>query len=271
MFVGRILFDLTGIFYAITLVLLFLDVLQPRRAVNRTALVLLFLVFIMETVVLLTSFASYGYAPIYTRFDLMLLLSWLVLLIAVVVDAFYRIGVILFFANVAGFGMVVFDLFARQGRAVYSERQGDLLTLHVTSAVASYAAFTFACLFSVMYLVQDWLLREKRWNRWFLRLPSLDRLDVYAFRSIALGFPLLLVAMVLGAIWGKLTLHHWLLLDPKPVATTVLWVMYAVYLALRLRSGWGGRRLAAYNVFCFIGVIANFIVVGDFSVFHHSP
>ncbi len=268
MLVGRLLFDVTCVLYALTLVLLFLDVLQPRRAVNRTALVLLFVVFVMETVVLLNSFANNGYAPIFSRFDLLLLLSWHVLLIAVVVDTFFRIGVILFFGNVAGFALVAFDLFARQGSAVYTARQGDLLTLHVTSAIISYALFMFACLFSIMYLLQDWLLREKRWNRWFLRLPSLDQLDLFAFRSIAVGFPILLVSMVLGTIWGVLTLHRWVLLDPTPIATMTVWLMYGAYLALRLRSGWGGRRLAAYNLICFIGIIANFIVVSKFSVFH---
>jgi HemX protein len=267
---SRLVIDISVLCYAASLVLLFVDAIQPRRAVNRTALVLLFLVFVAETFVLLHRLQTSGAVPVYTSFDVMLLLSWLILLVAVVVNTFFRIDLVLFFANALGFAIVVFDAFAHVGRVVYTARQGDVLVLHITCAILSYAAFSFAFVFSIMYLVQDKFLREKRWNRMYLRLPSLERLDTYAFRSILVGFPFLLIAMILGAIWGKLTLGRFLFMDPKPLATTLLWMMYGVYLILRLRSGWGASKLIWYNVICFTGVIVNFVVIGSFSLFHHT-
>jgi HemX protein len=268
--VSRWVLDAAVSCYALCVVLLFVDVMQPRRIVNRTALLLLFFVFACETAVLFERLQASGTVPVYTGFDVMLLMSWLILLVALVVNAFFRIHLVLFLVNVLAFGFVVFDAFAHSGHQVYAARQGDVLVLHIICALFSYVAFSFAFVFSLIYLVQERFLREKRWNRLYFLLPSLERLDTYAFRCIVVGFPFLMIAMVLGAIWGKLTLGRFLFMDPKPLVTTILWLMYGIYLILRLRSGWGGAKLIWYNVLCFTGVIVNFVVIGSFSLFHQA-
>lgn len=267
---SRPLIDALAVLYALSLVLFFVDSLRPRRTINRVALVLLFTVFALLTVLMVTRLTHFGYVPLYSRFDLVLLLCWLILLVGVVVHTFFRVRLMLFFTNLLTFFLVMYDVFARQVQLPYAHRQGDLLMIHITTAALSYAAFAFSFLFSIMYLIQEHLLRRKYWNRWYFHLPSLDTLDTYSYISILIGLPLLLVAMVLGMIWSNVSMGYFVFWDPKPVATLVLWLMYTVYLLFRLRSGWGGRRLAQYSLVCFVGVVINFIVVGDFSVFHHS-
>jgi len=270
MLLGRLVYDAMGVFYAVSLVLYFMDAIQPRRRLNRAALLLLFVVFACETGLFAVRLRDLGYMPVYSRFDVLLLLSWLILLVALVVDAFFRIDLLLFFANVLGFAFVAFDTFARQGRLTYLSNQGDLLVLHISLAILSYVAFSFAFVFSIMFLIQDRFLREKRWNAWYLRLPSLEQLDAYAYRSILFGFPILLLAMILGEIWAKLALSKFLWLDAKPIATTLLLLMYGLYLLLRLYRGWAGQKLVVYQIVCFLGVLLNFVVIGSFSVFHHN-
>ncbi|MCF8563535.1 cytochrome c biogenesis protein [Alicyclobacillus tolerans] len=265
----RVLYDIFGAVYAVSLVLFFIDAVQPRRTVNRAALILLFVAFALETGFLLLRLAELGYAPVYSPFDSMLLLSWLILSVALVVNTFFRVDLFLFFANLLGFSLVVFDAFSRTGLVEYSARQGDLLVLHIALAMFSYACFSFAFIFSFMYLIQRRLLREKRWHTWFFRLPSLESLDLYAYRFILIGFPVLLVAMVLGSIWERITLGHLSLSDPKPLATIVLWMMYGGYLFVRKRTGWGSAKYNWYNLFCFAALVLNYVIVGSFSAFHH--
>ncbi|MBX5436583.1 MAG: cytochrome c biogenesis protein CcsA [Alicyclobacillaceae bacterium] len=267
---ARYVYDLFGLLYAASLVFLFIDAVQPRRSVNRLAVFLLFLAFLLETVFLLLRLRQLGAFPAYSRFDATLLWSWLIVLTALCVTAFFRVDLLLFFANLLGFALVALDTFARQQRLLAAPRAGDLLALHVSLALLSYAAFSFAFVFSAMYLTADRMLRRKRWGGWYFRLLPLERLDKVAYRSILLGFPLLSVAMVLGAVYERIVLGHFLLWDAKLVATILVWMMYAVYLVLRLRSGWGGKKLGWYSVACYGGVIANFFVVGSFSFFHHS-
>lgn len=265
---SRWLFNFFAVLYAASLVLFFIDSLQPRRVLNRTALVLLFLVFCLETTFFLDRLNALGYVPVYSPFDSMLLFSWLILLVALVVNAFFRIDFVLFLSNLVGFGIVLFDAFAYRYSSPYTHAQGDLLVMHISMALLSYVSFTFAFAFSLMYLIQDRLLRRKQWRGWFFRLPSLERLELYAYRSVVIGYPLLLVAMVLGVLWSELSLGYLLWMDPKPIATFVVWLMYGIYLVLRLRSNWAGRKLIWYGVICFGGILVNYAVVGIFSTFH---
>ncbi len=267
---GRGIFDIFVVIYAVSLVLFFMDAIQPRRRINRTAVLLLFLVFCLETVFFLNRLWSSGTLPVYTPFDVSWLVSWLVLTVALVVNAFFPIGLFLFFANVFAFAIVAMDAFGFQGHIVYTARQGDLLVLHILFGLASYVAFCFSFVFSLMYLVQNWLLRKKRWNRWFFQMPPLARLENYAFSSILIGLPLLLISIVLGSVWGKLTLNRYLLTDPKLLTTVGLWAMYGIFLVLRNRPGFGTRRLVWYNLVCFLGTILNFVVINGFSLVHHG-
>ncbi len=266
----RILYDLLPGLYAPSLVLFFIDAIQPRRKINRIALFLLFCAFSCETVLFLMRLRVLGHVPVYSRFDTLFLISWLILLITLVIDAFFRVDLFLFFTNVLGFTLVLFNLFAHQTGLAYADRQRDLLIFHISLAIVSYVLFALSAVLSIMYLLQEMLLRTKRWSVWYLRLPSLERMDTFAFRCVVVGFPLLLLSSVLGTIWSWLVLHRLLLWDPKPVATFMLWLMYGGYLVMRMVHGWGGRRLAWYNLLCFLGVIINFWIVGDFSVFHHG-
>ncbi|MCL6598549.1 MAG: cytochrome c biogenesis protein [Alicyclobacillus macrosporangiidus] len=268
MLTGRILYDTFVALYALSVVLFFLDAVHPRRALNRTALGMLFASFVLETVFFLDRLQALGTVPVLTSFDALSLVAWLILAVTLVLDAFFRVDLVLFVANLTGFGMAAFAVFRPMG-AVYTAPEGDLLYLHIGFALLSYTAFAFAFVFSLMYLVEHRLLRAKRWNRWHFRSPPLDKLDRLAYRSIVLGLPLLLVAMVLGTIWGKLTVGRFVYLDPKLFSTTVLWGMYGISLLLRARSGWSGPRLVGYNLLCFTAVIANLLVVGSFSLFHH--
>jgi HemX protein len=267
---GRVMYDAFGLTYAVSLVLFFVDAIEPRRNVNRTALLLLFVAFMSETGFLLLRLKELGHVPVYSRFDSLLLLSWLVMVIALVVDAFYRVDLFLFFANLLGFSIAVTDAFARQERLMYTKHQGDLLVLHISFAIMSYAAFAFAFVFSLMYLIQERFLRQKQWTRWYFRLPSLDRLDTYTARSVLIGFPLFSVAIVLGVVWAKLSLGVLLLTDPKSIFTLGLWAMYGLFIALHYKNGWGGKRLMWYNVVCFICTVLNFILIGSLSVVHRT-
>ncbi|MCL6626386.1 cytochrome c biogenesis protein CcsA [Alicyclobacillus shizuokensis] len=266
----RLLFDALTVIYALSLMLFFVDAMRPRRLVNRTALVLLFGVFVLETVLLWQRLSPLKRVPVYSAFDSLLLLSWLILVVALVVDSVFRFDLILFFANAVGFVLVVVDLFVYPRPLPHPTGTGDVLVLHIVLAVASYAAFSFAFVFAVMYLVQEWCLRQRKWNGWYFRLGSLEHLDQLTFIGVLVGFPLLLSAMVLGVVWGELRLGRVPVQDPKIIATIVLWFMYGVYLLLRVRRGWGGRRLAWYTVVCFWGVLANLVIVGSFSWWHRS-
>ena len=66
-----------------------------------------------------------------------------------------------------------------------------------------------------------------------------------AYRMVALGFPLLTLGLVLGAVWGKLAWGDWWNWDPKELWSLVSWLVFLAYLHLRAVCGPRWARVAA--------------------------
>lgn len=259
----RWLYDAAMILYAVSLTLFFSDVLQPRRSLNRSAVLLLFVAFLSVTGLLFARFRLMHAFPVYTKSDLMLLIAWLMLVTTLVLDTFFRIGLLLFFANVLGFIIILVAGYG-QGTDVFRWLPNqDLLLLHIVLALLSETAFAFAFVFAAMHLLQDSNLRNKRWNRWFILLPSLARLDALCLITTSIGFFLLFAAMAVGDIWGKLVLLKWIVWSPKPVASILIWLMYGTYLWIRTRHSVQVRLLMRYQLVCFVATLINLIAIGE--------
>lgn len=265
-----LLYDLMTFLYAVVVVLYFLDFVAHNRALNRVAFWLLAVVWGLQTSFFLTRMFEVKYVPLLTTFDTTLFFSWLLITFSLAINYFYKVDLFAFFTSVIGFAMVVFDLFEGEGSSsVGANLQGDLLIIHISLAFLSYAAFLLSFIFSMMYLIQAKLLKEKRWNNVFRRLPALDKLDAFTYRLIIVGFPLLLVAMILGVNWYYKVFGSVLVWDAKPIVSILLLVCYVIWLYLRLATGWSGRKLAWWNVASFGVVIVNYLFVGQFfSGFH---
>jgi len=267
-----LLYDAMTACYAVSVLLYFIDYLNNSKSVNRVAFVLLSGVWILQTIFFVYRLRKLGYVPLFTTFEATVFFSWLLITLALIINYWLRMDLFAFFANVVGFGFLVFDMFTRKATPdVQLAGQGHLLIMHIAVAFLSYAAFSLSFIASVMYLVEESMLKKKRFtNSALRRFPALDRLDQWSFRLVAVGFPLLLVAMILGAVWYRISYGHVLLMDPKPVASVVLFIIYGMYFYVRVALGWFGQRMAWWNVGSFAFVAFNYFVIGAlFRTFHH--
>ena len=71
-----------------------------------------------------------------------------------------------------------------------------------------------------------------------------ERLDNLSYRTITVGFLLLTVGIISGAVWANEAWGSWWSWDPKETWALICWLVYAAYLHTRLSRGWqGGVRL----------------------------
>ena len=92
-------------------------------------------------------------------------------------------------------------------------------------------------------------------------IPLAERLDSLSYRTITVGFLLLTVGIISGAVWANEAWGSWWSWDPKETWALICWLVYAAYLHARLTRGWQGRRPALLAmaglvviVVCYIGV-----------------
>jgi cytochrome c-type biogenesis protein CcsB len=93
------------------------------------------------------------------------------------------------------------------------------------------------------------------------RLSLAETLDNISYRIIGLGFPLLTIGIIAGAVWANEAWGTYWSWDPKETWALITWLVFAAYLHARITRGWQGRRpaiLAATGFvvvwICYLGV-----------------
>jgi len=93
------------------------------------------------------------------------------------------------------------------------------------------------------------------------RLSLAETLDNISYRVIGLGFPLLTIGIIAGAVWANEAWGSYWSWDPKETWALITWLVFAAYLHARITRGWQGRRpaiLAATGFvvvwICYLGV-----------------
>jgi cytochrome c-type biogenesis protein CcsB len=125
-----------------------------------------------------------------------------------------------------------------------------LLTIHVAVAIVAYGAFSVSFAAAALYLTQP----EEGRPGW----PKPALLDEMGYRAVIIGFPLLTMTVVLGAVWAEIAWGSYWSWDPKETASLLTWLIYGAYLHARVARGWVGRRAAWLLVAGFASVLLTF-------------
>ena len=124
------------------------------------------------------------------------------------------------------------------------------LPLHVGMAVLAYGAFAVAAGAALLVLVR-WAV-ERRRERLMLPAvspetgvwPDADVCDNALYRAVVLGYPWMTLALLCGAIWAQMAWGRYWNWDIKETWSLIIWLIYTLFLHLRLMRGWRGPRLA---------------------------
>ncbi len=86
--------------------------------------------------------------------------------------------------------------------------------------------------------------------------PDPQTLDTLTYRAVAFGFPVFtLGALVFGAVWAKYAWGDYWTWDPKETWALITWIVYAVFLHVRITRGKRGRLIAWIAVAGFLATL----------------
>jgi ABC-type transport system involved in cytochrome c biogenesis permease subunit len=146
---------------------------------------------------------------------------------------------------------------------------GPLLALHITLDVLGYAAFALSFVLSLIYLIENRLLRNRNLGSVVWRFPALEVLERMSRSSVVVGLASLVVGIAFGLLWAHRIFGTYWNGDPKEIITLVILAAYAGYLWLGGTAAWRGARASALCVFNFVFVLFSYSVVNLFlSNFH---
>lgn len=111
--------------------------------------------------------------------------------------------------------------------------------LHVVAALGAYGAFAVAAGGGGLYL-----FKHRRRDLEDDALPPLGEIEDFIWRAVAVGFPLMSLALLTGAVWAQAAWGSYWSWDPKETWALIVWLIYVIYFHARVAHGWGGRRTA---------------------------
>ncbi len=146
---------------------------------------------------------------------------------------------------------------------------GPLLALHITLNVLGYAAFALSFVLSLIYLIENRLLRNRHLGSVVWRFPALEVLERMSRSSVVVGLASLVVGIAFGLLWAHRIFGAYWNGDPKEIVTLVILAAYAGYLWLGGTAAWRGARASALCVFNFVFVLFSYSIVNLYlSNFH---
>lgn len=265
------LHELTVILYALSILLYFIDFLNSNRKANITAFWLLAFVWALQTIFLIIYMLDTGRFPVLTVFEGLYFYVWVLVTLSLGINRLMKVDFIVFFTNVLGFIILVIHTFAPiqyESDVMAGQLTSELLFIHITMAILSYGAFSISAVFSLLYLIQYNLLKEKKWGPRLIRIADLSKLEKMSNLLNIIGVPMLLLALILGLQWAYLKVPAMIWYDAKVISSFIVLGMYSFYLYLRVRKGLQGKSLALWNLASFLIILINFFLSGRLSSFH---
>ena len=148
--------------------------------------------------------------------------------------------------------------------------QGLWLTIHLGTVFIGYGFLGLAFTAGVMYLMQEHRIKTKNTRGLFHRLPSLNALDTLNYHGLTMGFLMITLGLLSGAVYAQLTLGAYWRWDPKEVWAVITWLIYAAMIHQRLTVGWRGRRAAFMSIIGFSVLCFTFLGVDYLLPSYHS-
>jgi cytochrome c-type biogenesis protein CcsB len=190
-----------------------------------------------------------GHGPFSNMYEFSLAFSWGALALYLYFEARYRLRTLGLLVLPVSLGMLLYATTVPSDiqPLVPALQNNLLLTVHVAVAILAYGAFALAFGAAVLYLFQG---RDS--IRW---LPRRAVLDEIAYKAVMVGFPLMALVIILGALWANIAWGTYWSWDPKETASLVTWLIYGGYLHARVLRGWRGQRSAMLLILGFAATL----------------
>lgn len=235
-----------------------------------------------------------GHFPISNLYESLCFLAWGCTLTQLLVERSWPSPLVPAAATPMALGCVAFASFAlpdrlQEASPLVPALRSSWLVMHVSVIMISYAALLVGSLLSLAVLFTDRRntlelrsssigsggyrqaqLASPQLQLSSVAMPAVEQLDSLSYRTITVGFLLLSVGLVSGAVWANEAWGSWWSWDPKETWALICWLVYAAYLHTRLIRGWQGRKPALVAAAGLVVIIVCYIGVNLLGIGLHS-
>lgn len=259
---GTIFFELALTFYFAAAIISIVDVFRGSAESSKLTIYTTAIGFTIHSASIIYRYVAAGHLPITSMHEASSFFAWCVVLIFFFLQYRYKIGIMgSFILPIVFILMLSSSVLPRGIQPLSPVLRSYWLGVHTLLAFLGNAAFAVASGIGTMYLLQEHNLKSKHLHGLFQRLPSVQILDEINYKLITIGFPLLTLAIITGALWAQNAWGSYWRWDPKEVWSLITWFIYALVLHARLTAGWRGKRAAILSIIGFVTILFTFFGV----------
>jgi len=216
--------------------------------------------FLSQTMFLLLRGMRIDRCPLTNRFEALAFIAWAVVLFYLLIGPSYRVSFLGAFTAPLVLTIHLAGLLAVTDVTMPHAQPSPTrwIESHAAIAILAYGAFALSFVLGGMYVVQERQLKRRRFWPAFVEMPAIEQLDIINARLMVLGFALLTVGMLGGAISHRVTGHT----PPGKVLWAVaVWIAYGGVLAARQLWSLRGCRAAVASMMSFAFLLVTFWIV----------
>lgn len=264
------LYELMVILYAIGIVFYFIDYLYKYVKARRVAFWFVCIAWAMQSMFFILFIIETKRFPILSLFEGIYFYAWLLTTLSIVLHCIARVDMPVFFVNVLSFVFVTIHLFAptEKVQPMVDSLVSEMLVIHISFSIMSYAAFSLSFVFSILYLILYRILKQKKAHPLWSRLPSLQQTSSWMSNSMLVGVPLLFISLILGLEWALMTLDRLSIFDIKIIGSFIITVIYLSILLLHRSGKLTGTSYAWIQIYAYLLTVVNFFLGNKMSNFH---
>lgn len=266
-----LLFKVSLLIYFVSTILFLVDVLSRRDKFGKAGRWLLIAGFLVHLCALTFRYFEAGQTPVANLHEALSFFAWTIVGIYLLFDFRYRLAILgAFVCPLAVVLMIIGSAVPKQVQPANPLLDSWWFPIHVSLAFFGYAVFALAAAAGIIYLLQERMLKSKKFSSLYHRLPSLEVLDTINYRCLTFGFPLMTMGIISGAVWANMAWGGYWRWDPKETWALITWFLYAALLHGRLTIGWRGRRAAIFAIIGFLCLLFSLLAVNLLMSAEHS-
>jgi cytochrome c-type biogenesis protein CcsB len=262
MIANVLLYKVTLLCYFVATILYLVDVIARREQAGKAGRWVLVAGFLLHCATILLRYVQTGHPPVVNLPESLSFFALLIVGIFLLFDLKYRLTILGAFSCPLALAMMIVGAATIAPEPTINPLLDSWwFPVHVTLAFLGYAVFAFSFIAGLMYLLQERMLKSKKFSGLYFRLPSLETLDHINYQCLSFGFPLMTMGIITGAMWANSAWGGYWRWDPKETWALITWFLYAALLHGRLTVGWRGRRAAIFAIIGFLCLLFSFLGV----------
>ncbi len=263
----------TFVYFGVFMLYLIMMVMD-KAFFGRLASIILGLGFLAQTTAIILRWKeSYelgiGHAPLSNMYESLIFFAWTITLLYIIIEWRTKnrtLGVVV--SLLASLAMAYASFYADADiKPLIPALKSNWLISHVITCFVGYAAFSISFGLSIMYLLKR--LDSQNTNITFMKhIPRTGILDELNYQIVVIGFLMLTLGIITGAVWAHSAWGSYWTWDPKETWSLITWLIYATIIHARQVKGWQGKRISIMCIIGFICVLFTYFGVNYLSGLH---